>query len=819
MSQNELQTAMSKEGENESSFNYKEILNMLILYWYWFVISIFVCLVIAFFYLRSTPPVYSTFTELLIKEDDPYNHRMQNSSLANFSQLGILNNTNGFDNEVEILGSKILAKRSVMNLKLYTRYAYEGRLRDFELYGNTPIQADMALVDLDTLSAPVSLNINCTENEYHIKGSVRDQKFEAVVRQFPARILTPAGWVFMKRVPDVEFEPRTLKINIYNPDVITAAMMGATTIEPVSKMTTIARVTLTDTNRKRAEDYLSELTRVYNEDANDNKNEVAIKTENFINERLRMIEKELGRTESNLEVYKRENSLVDLSSDAQAAYGGLENYQKQRVEAETQMMLVKSLLDYVMDPKNEMQVIPANLGLNDDALNKSIVEYNENILARARLLRSASETSPVIIKLTDAIESMLPGIRYSLQSIYDNLRTRKRNVDDQYNQFLSKLSSAPTQEKMLNSIGRQQSIQAALYQILLQKREENSISLAATAAKAQVVDIPESSLRPIAPRGKIVMLIALVLGVVIPAGIIYLINLLRYRIEGRNDIEKLTTIPVLADIFVADNKTGKQRSIVIRENCNNMMEEAFRNLRINLGFVIKKSERVILCTSVIPGEGKTFISTNLAMSMALTGKKVLVVGLDIRKPRLSRLFGLHTGSHGLTAYLASEDNSDEFLKDQIFNSLQNPNLDVLPAGLIPPNPGELISSERLDYAFSRLREWYDVVIVDTPPVGLVSDTLQIGRIGDMTIMVCRCDYSLKRNFELINNLNAEHKLPRINLVLNGVDLKQRKYGSYYGYGRYGNYGHYGAYGVYGVDDKKYDKKSHFIKEDSVHDND
>lgn len=808
--------------QNDSSFSLKDIGRIFILHWPWFVISVFGCLFVAFLYLRYTSPVYSTYTELLIKEDDPYSRRMQNSGLAGFSQLGILNNTNGFDNEIEILNSKTLAKRSVMNLKLYVRYAYEGTVKNQELYEDTPVLADMSVVDLDTLSRPINIKlIPQKEGGYKVKGNALEEDFEAEIKGFPVRIKTLSGWVFLKRVPDVEFEDRPVYIKIYNPDIMTYAVMDATAIEPTSKMTTIVRITLNDTNTKRAKDYLNELTRVYNEDANESKNEVAVKTENFINERLKMLERELGRTESNLEIYKKENSLVDITSDAEAAYGGLEDYQKQQVAVETQMMLVKSLMDYVMDPKNEMQVIPANLGVNDESLNKSIVEYNQNILARAQLLRSASETSPVVVKLTDAIEAMLPGIRYSLQTIYDNLRTKKRNVDDQYNLFMGRLSSAPTQERMLKSIGRQQEIQSSLYQILLQKREENSISLAATAAKAQVVDAPESSLRPISPRAKIVLLIGLVLGLAIPFGIVYLLDLLRYRIEGRNDIEKLTKIPILADVFVAKDLKAGQRGIVIRENCNDMMEETFRNLRTNLGFVMKKSEHVLLCTSVIPGEGKTFISTNLAMSMALLGKKVLVIGLDIRKPRLARLFGLRSGSHGLTAYLASEDSSDEFLREQIFNSGINANLDVLPAGLIPPNPGELICSNRLDYAVSRFREWYDMVIIDTPPIGLVSDTLELGRLADASLVVCRCDYSLKRNFELINSVKAENKLPKINLVLNGVDLSQRKYGYYYGYGtygRYGHYGHYGAYGNYGTSNGS-DRHGHYIKEEAMHDDD
>lgn len=801
MSNKPIQTNEAAE-EQGSGLNYREILDAVILHWHWFAISIFGCLLIAFLYLRYKAPMYSTWTEVLVKEDDPYSSRsMRGGALADFTQLGILTNSNGFDNEVEILSSKTLSRRAVTNLKLYVRYALDGTVRDEELYLNSPVLADMSDVYLDTLAMPVFLEIKqLAEGGYHLKGEALEEEFEADIKSFPMQVKTPSGWVTLRQNPDTTctFDGRALRIYIFKPSIMAEMFMQATTIEPVSKQTTIARITLEDTQRQRAEDYLNELIRVYNEDANEVKNEVALKTEAFVNKRIQIIDAELGTTESDLEIYKKRNQLVNLTSDAEATYKGMENYQNQQIELQTQMMLVKSLKEYVDNPNNYMEVIPANLGLTDQGLNSLIADYNTKVVERHRLLKTAPESSPVVVSATNAIASLYPGIRHSLSSVYENLRVQKRNVDDQYNLFVGRLASAPTQERVLTDIERQQSVKAALYQILLQKREENAISLASTVDKAQVIDAPESSIRPISPKKKLVALVALVLGVAIPAGLIYLLNLLRYRIEGRNDIEKLTDLSILADIFVAGELKEGQRAIVVRENTNDMMEETFRTLRTNLSFVVKRSEKVLLCTSMIPGEGKTFISTNLGMSMALMGRKVLVVGLDIRKPRLAKLFGLTTGHHGLTTYLAGEDSSDEFLREQIFNSGMHANLDVLPAGLIPPNPGELITSERLDHAFARFREWYDLIIVDTPPVGLVSDTLLLGRLADATLVVCRCDYSLKRNFAMLNQLHEEGKLPKMNLVLNGVDLKQRKYGYYYGYGNYGRYGRYGSYGTYGA---------------------
>ena len=820
--------------EQESSFNYRELIDNVILHWQWFVVSIIACLFLAFLYLRYKAPVYSTWAKVLIKEEDPYSRSMRGTGLADFSQLGLLNNSNGFDNEIEILNSKTLAERAVTNLKLYVNYSLKGNIRDMEMYKETPVMADMSPVDLDTLSMPVSLEITPMEDgTYHIEGEALEEEFEAEAKSLPIRVKTLSGWVMLHPNPNNTVFDTPVRIYIYRPSWMANAYMSRTTIEPTSKLTTMAQISMTDTRRDRAEDYMNELIRVYNEDANEVKNEVSLKTEAFINKRIQIIDAELGDTDSQLESYKKQNQLVNLTSDAEAAYKGIENYQEKQIELQTQMLLVKSLKEYVDNPANYMEIIPANLGLTDKGLNDIIAKYNTEVVERKRLLKTAPESSPVVVAATNAIASLYPGIRHSLASVYDNLRVQKRNIDEQYDLFISKLSSTPTQERVLTDMERQQTVKATLYQILLQKREENAISLASTVDKAQVIDAPESTIRPISPKKKLIALIALVMGVGIPVGIIYLRNLLRYRIEGRNDLEKLTDIPLLGDIFTSKKVKDGKRAIVVQENTNDIMEEAFRNVRVQLGFVMKKSEKVLICTSMIPGEGKTFVSTNLAMSMALMGRKVLVVGLDIRKPRLARLFGLQTGSQGITAYLAGDEASDDFLKEQIFHSGIHDNLDVLPAGLVPPNPGELVSSDRLDDAFARLRKWYDMIIVDTPPIGAVSDTLLLGRIADATIVVCRCDYSLKRNFAIVNQIHNEQKLPKISLVLNGVDLQQRKYGYYYGVGKYGTYGgHYGSYGTYGygqygIDTDANKKKKHasatpqkgrFIREDRIEDN-
>ena len=293
----------------------------------------------------------------------------------------------------------------------------------------------------------------------------------------------------------------------------------------------------------------------------------------------------------------------------------------------------------------------------------------------------------------------------------------------------------------------------------------------------------------------------------LPLGLLYLREMLRFRIEGRDDLEKQTKINVLADIPLSRDLGEGERAVVVRENKNNMMEEAFRGLRTNLRFVLAPGEKVICTTSSVPGEGKTFVATNLAMSLALLGKKVIIIGLDIRKPRLVKLFALPSNKKGITNYLIGEKADFNLLEDQIFRGVANENLDVLPAGIIPPNPGELITRELLDQAVDYFKTKYDYIIIDTPPVGLVSDTFELGRLVNVTFFVVRSEVTTKADIELINRVASENKMPKMNIVFNGVDLKKKKYGFYYGYGRYGGYskygtyygryGHYGTYGHYG----------------------
>ena len=793
--------------EEHSGFNLAALWKIVVLHWYWIVLSTIVALGAAFSYLKYTRPVYASNMKILVKDEDSRSRMYRGGQLA-LESMGVISNSNGFDNELEILTSSNISQRVIKSLKLYVSYELDGRLRNHELYKNNPYIVDMPENQLVDLHSLIQLKIDRQGDGVHVAGEIyvpRSKEpilFERSVKELPGSFNTPVGTITLQRNPGVgaELPKQTMYATIMPLEYAAKAYGSRLSVSASSKTTTVAVLNYLDTQPERAIDYLNELFRSYNEDANEDKNEVALKTEEFLKNRISAIREELDATESNLESYKKKNELINLTNDASNALNKLTEYQKEQVELETQLNLVTALLDYVDDPRNAFNVVPSNLGLKDADMSNLLNKYNDYVLQRNRLLKSSSPENPYVKRLTAQLEEMWPTIRLSLKSVRENILTQKRSAEDQYNLFSRRVGEAPTQERSLNNIIRQQEIKVELYLMLLQKREENYISLNSTAAKARVIDDPRST-GQVSPKTKVILLGALVLGLCFPVGLIYLLGLLRYRIEGREDVEMLTKIPVLADIPLAPKSLDGELSLAVRENSNDMMEEAFRGLRTNLRFVLSEKENVIACTSCIPGEGKSFVSTNLAMSLALLGKRVIIVGLDIRKPRLVKLFGLSSDHRGITTFLSSDSGDFQDLDKQIHHAVLNPNLDVLPAGVIPPNPGELISREQLDHAIALLREHYDYVIVDTPPVGLVSDTLSAARVADMTIMVCRADYSPRNNFQLINALHHDNKMPKITLVLNGIDLKKRKYGYYYGYGKYskyGKYGHYGHYGHYGV---------------------
>lgn len=800
-----LQTSpVQAEQPEKSAFDFQTIYTMLVLNWKWFVLSVILCLGCGAIYLRYKTPTFQAQAKMLIKDDESNNRATGKSALLTASNLGIMTNSAGIDNEMEILTSLSIAQQAVRDLKLYTTYKAKGKIKDQLMYKTEPVFVDLDPGHLEKLIYPIQMVITRDGNEYKVKGQYTASAFEETEKTvyeiektlngLPARISTRVGTITLNANSQVApmADGATIKVTIVAPKYMAMKYVKALSVSPTSKTTTIAQMVLTDEIPQRAVDYLRQLTVCYNRQANEDKNEIAVRTEEFINGRLEKINAELGSTEGSLEAYKKRNNMVELKLNAAQSVQNQDIFSQKLAEANTQVALLQSISQYMNDPANQYQTLPSNVGLTDQSATQLINKYNDIVLTRNRLLRSASESSPTVTPLTAQLDDLSASIRRAIAQAQKNMATQRQSVAEQYSKYVGQTSATPEQERILTQIGRQQDVKSGLYLMLLQKREENSISLAATADKGKLIDDPQYAGK-VSPRGSIIMLLALVLGFLIPGGILYIINFLKFRIEGHDDVEKLTKLPILADIAVAGEGTKTKGDIVVHENKNNQMEEVFRSLRTNLQFIMSKGQKVILFTSSLSGEGKTFTAANLAVSFALLDKKVVLVGLDIRKPRLAELFEIKDHHHGITNLLSMANPTAEDVEKQILNSNVNDNLDILMAGPIPPNPTELIARPTLEMVIDTLKEKYDYVLIDSAPVGLVTDTLQIGRVADATIIMCRADYTPKDSFNYINDLARDNKLPHMTIAINGIDMSKKKYGYYYGYGRYGRYARYGRY--------------------------
>lgn len=758
--------------EKEKKKDFKTVLFSYLIHWPWFVAAIIACLCTAYLYLRYTPSVYNIQASILIKEEKKSGSGT--GAMEALADLGFMTSADNIDNEVEILHSKSLIRDVVTELKLYTTYMYKGRIGKVELYGSSPVTVDMDEADLQRLKEPVSVEILLAP------GSA-----------LPDSIATEAGMLAVTYNPDIDQteDERVIIVTIAPPMQVAKAYGIALTVEATSKTTSILAISLESTNKQRGEDFVNKLIEVYNRNANNDKNEIAQKTALFINERIGIISRELGTTEDELATFKQNAGLTDLTSNAQLTLTENSEYEKKRVENGTQLNLIDYLTEYISNPANQNTVLPVNVGLADESLSGLISKYNDLILERNRLLRTSSEKNPAIAALNGNIQSMLANIRTTIGSVHKGLLITQKDIEREAGKYTNRISSAPIQERRLVSISRQQEIKASLYLMLLQKREENSIALAATADNARIIDTAMADEIPVSPKHSVIWLLAFIFGIGIPFGVIYLIKVLSFRISSHEEVEKLTWLPIIGDIPLSEEK----KAIAVEENNNDLMAEIFRGVRSNLLFSLNGNDRkVVMVTSTVSGEGKTFIASNLAMSLALLGKKVVLVGLDIRKPGLNKVFSLPHKITGITQYLSAPQETD--LMSLLLPSGMNPNLQILAGGIVPPNPTELLAREALPAAIDILRRHFDYVVLDTAPIGMVTDTLMIARTADATVYVCRADYSHKSNLELVNELVESNKFSNVSIVINGIDMNKKKYGYYYGYGKYGKYGKYYGYG-------------------------
>ena len=784
MKENPYENNMNEQ--DEEKINYQELLFRYIIHWPWFVASVLVCLIGAWVYLHFQTPVYQVSASIMIKDDKKGGG---STDLENLGIGGVITSTQSIDNEIEVLRSKTILKEVVNNLELYITYYDEDEFPEKELYQTSPVIVNLTAQEADKLPGSALLAMKLSpEGVLDVNLKVGLNEYNQRFEKLPAVLPTDAGtfgFALKDSLSGGQIEgykgERHIRAVVSRPFEVAKGYQGALSIAPTSRTTSVAVVSLMNTNIQRARDFINKLMEMYNRNTNNDKNEVAEKTREFINERIKIIDEELGSTEDKLEAFKRNAGLTDISSDAQLAVSGNAEYEKKRVDNGTQINLVRDLIKYINNPLNEYELLPGNIGLSDAGLTTQIGRYNELIIERKRLLRTSTESNPMIVNLDTSIRAMKSNVQAAINGTLQGLLIVKADLEREAGRFSRRISDAPGQERQYVSIARQQEIKAGLYLMLLQKREENAITLAATANNAKIIDEPVATGGPLSPKPNMIYMIALVLGVGLPVGVIFLIGLTKFKIEGRGDVEKLTRLPIVGDVPLTNEKAG---SIAVFENQNTLMSETFRHIRTNLQFMLENDQKVILVTSTVSGEGKSFISSNLAISLSLLGKRVVIVGLDIRKPGLNKIFNIPRKEQGITQYLS---NPEKNLMDFVQPSDVSKNLYILPGGIVPPNPTELLARDGLDKAIETLKKNFDYIILDTAPAGMVTDTLLVGRVAELA---------------------ADNKLPNICTIINGLDLKKKKYGYYYGYGKYGKYYGYGKRYGYG-----YGYGEHTVKEE------
>lgn len=776
----EEQNIPMNDEQDELTIDYRMLLHKCLKHWRWFVASVLACLILAFIYIRYTAPVYNVTAGVLIQQKDSkggLGAALSGGALGMLSGLGGVSLSSSFDNELEIMQSRTLFKKVVTDLGLYISTA-QRRITGYNipLYKTSPIQVYMSPEEATELESGVKIKTTYTPEgkltaqiEFELKEE--EQEIEKTFDKLPAVFPTPVGVLSFTKNDSLLTEMRKEEsgdirlITYINSPIDVAKAYKENLAIDGGKKTTIAQVSLQDNDKQRAIDFINYLVVCYNQDILDEKSKVVLQTSDFIRERMEVVNQELSTTESEIADFKQKSGLTDLSADAQLVLQESAKYEQLRVENETQIRLVEFLRDYIQNPAHADEVIPANVGLKEEKLTAAIDEYNSLLAERRRLLRTSSESNPAVINLNDGIQTLQKSIQTTVASTLKGLQIAQNDLERQMRQFTDRINSAPQQEREYINLARQQEIKSRLYLVLLQQREENILSLGLTTDTGRIVEETLADNAPVSPKKKIVALAALFLGLCIPAGVIFLLDQFGSKIEKRSDIEKQTHVPFLTEL--PHNLLNQRDYLVVRENQNGPMEDAFRALRTQLLYQLDTTDKVILFTSIQGGEGTTFVASHTAASLAFLGKKVVVVDMNLRRPSLPSYFSLSTDAKGMTDYLNAP--KQVRLLDLVQPSAVHANLDVLPGGALATNSTELVGQEAFADAIRQLKEKYDYVILDTAPLPLVTDTVLIGRTADICVFVCRAGVTPKSACDYLNTLSREQKFPKLAVLLNDVE--------------------------------------------------
>ena len=757
--------------------NFRKEINKYLKHWPLFLFFILLFSAVAYFYLKYSTPIYSAKATIIINDD-----QKKDAGSIVFSEMGLVSGMGGGDmvNEIAILHSRKLMQDVVKSLNINIQYFKDGQFRKVEIYEKTPFNVQVLKLDNENLKkrGPESFEISMSGTDYVIQNLNTEKSFR-VKESVPLNI----GFadVVISQNPKIgkNMSSSTMIVKFSDIEKVASHYRQKIILNQASSNSGLLELALNDPVKEKARDILDQVILEFNKGAIEDKNLVARNSAKFINERLAIINGELDSVETGKETFKERNQLTDMQAESQMFIKNASDYNQRRQEVGTQLELSNAMLEYISSkPKSEL--LPTNLGISESGVNQQINEYNDLVLQKNRILSGSSEKNPIVIRLNSQIDQIKGNVLQSLRTMRSNLQIGQEELNRQASNIGSQIYAVPSLERQHRGIERQQNIKETLYLYLLQKREENSLSLAITEPKAKIVDSAYFSEGSVAPNSRNIYLGTLILGLFIPFSIIYLREILDNKIRKRTDIELLTKeIPIIASI-----PKVATRNAIVKNNDRSIIAESFRILTTNLQYLLAKFKNknhgiVIMVTSSIKGEGKTFTAVNLAMTLAFLSKKVLLIGADLRNPKLSSYFKTDLSTSGLSDYLV---NDNLYLKNLITQSIVNPQLDLLTSGTIPPNPFELLKLDKLANMFFELKEMYDYIIVDTAPSMIVGDTFLITKYSDLVLYMVRAGYTEKETLGFPIDSKETQKLHNVSFVLNDVKLTNLGYGNKYGYG-------------------------------------